>query len=130
MKKRLLKDLPFGDLKKDTVLHKVNGGYQENRGNTYYEEGGSSSNGIYVCEKNEQEIIDLIWENPEWFQEAIINHVDFVPTTTGITMRFESMDIEDVEWLTKGVMHILGHLEDDNYIWNKFTGFSMSIKNR
>lgn len=129
MKKRLLKDLPFGRLSKNTVLYKVNGSYQVSGGKTYYEN-SSSDNATYICEPNEREIIDLIWENPDWFEEATLSHIDFIPTTTSITLRFNPIDIDDSEYLAKGIIHILKHLEDGSYVWNKFKSITTSIKNR
>lgn len=78
-KKRLLKDLPFGDLKVGSVLYKVNSGYQISLGETFYEQGGSSGRGVIVLDNIEKSIINEIWDNGEWFEDAILKHIDFVP---------------------------------------------------
>jgi hypothetical protein len=129
MKKRLLKDLPFGNLNKDTVLYRVNGSYQLNNGKTYYET-GHSDNGCFVCNSNEKGIIDLIWDNPDWFEDASLSHIDLIPTTTSLTLRFKPIDIEDAEYLAMGIVHILEHLQEGNYVWNKFKNITTKITNR
>ena len=128
-KRRLLKDLPFGNLKKDSVIVYINNSYRINNGDTYYKEGGSSSNGISIFDESEENILNAIWDNPEWFEDAVLEHIDFIPSNTSITLRFKAMDIEDVETLTKGLIHILDHLEDDNYTWNNFKAFTTKIIN-
>ena len=129
MKKRLLKDLPFGNLTKGDVLYQVNSSYQISGGQCYYSTGGSSSNGTQVLDKNEKEIIDTIWDNDNWFEEATLKHLDFIPKKDSITIRFDSMDIEDVESLVKGIIHILPKLDEKNYTWNKFINLTTQIKN-
>ncbi|NIA30721.1 MAG: hypothetical protein GWP06_12515, partial [Actinobacteria bacterium] len=109
-KKRLLKDLPFGNLNKDIVLHKANDSYQVNGGETYYSSGGNSNNGCEVCNEKEKEIIDMIWDNSDWFEIADLKHIDIIPKTTEIIIRFEPIDIEDVESFAKGIIHILPEL--------------------
>ena len=133
LKRRLLKDLPFGNLKVNTVIYKANrghgGNYSISHGETYYKEGGSSSNGITTFDDSEEAILNAIWDNPEWFEDAVLEHIDFIPSNTSITLKFKAMDIEDVETLTKGLIHILDHLKDDNYTWNDFKAFTTSIRN-
>ena len=87
-KKRLLKDLPFGNLNKGAVLYKVNSSYQMSRGETFYTAGGSSNNGINVLDNAEKSIVDEIWENPKWFENAELKHIDFIPKPTSITLNF------------------------------------------
>jgi accessory colonization factor AcfC len=132
-KRRLLKDLPFGELKKGRVLYKGGrghgGNYSISRGNTYYSTGGSSDNGITVFDKSEESILDTIWDNEEWFEDAVLKHIDFIPSSTSITLKFDPIDIDEVEDLTKGIIHILDHLKEGGYVWNKFTDITTQIKN-
>lgn len=128
-KKRLLKDLPFGGLKNGTVLYKVNSGYQISHGETFYSTGGSSDNGVMVLDQKEESIVDMIWDNPDWFVDAELKHVDFVPKNDSITIRFDSMDIDDVIDFTKGLIHILPEMEKEGWVWSKFKNITTSIKN-
>lgn len=132
-KRRLLKDLPFDGCKKDTVIYQAGWGhggrYSISHKETYYSTGGSSSNGLTAFEKNEEEIIDLIWDNPEWFADADLKHIDFVYTTNSITLRFDSIDIEDAKELTRGIIHILPHLKEKGWAWDKFGEITTEIKN-
>lgn len=132
-KRRLLKDLPFENLSKGTVIWKGgrghSGTYSISRFATYYSQGGSSSNGILTFDESAEEIIDLVWDKEEWFEDANLEHIDFVLSNKSLTLRFDTMDAEEVEELCKGLIHILGHLEDGSYTWNKFSGITTSIKN-
>jgi hypothetical protein len=128
-KKRLLKDLPFGQLDKGSVLYQVNNSYQISRGETFYSSGGSSDNGAIVLDEKEKSIIDEIWENPDWFEDAILKEIVFVPKVSSIMLAFEPMDIEDVIDLTKGIIKILPHLSDGNYVWKQFSEVNTRIAN-
>ena len=129
MKKRLLKDLPFGNLEKGAVLYKVNSGYQISRGETFYSTGGSSDNGINVLDEAEKNIVDEIWENEKWFEDAVLKELVFIPKTDSITLRFDPMDIDDVIDLTKGLIHILPELGKEGWTWSKFKNLTTIIKN-
>jgi hypothetical protein len=129
MKKRLLKDLPFGNLKKGDVLAHYNSGYHKRFFDTFYSTGGSSSAGVNVFEKSEEEILDTIWENEEWFTEAVINHVEIVPSYNSVTIRFETLDAEDVTAFAKGIEHILPELSKGSYTWNIFKDLTTSFRN-
>ena len=126
-KKRLLKDLPFGDLKIGKVLDRVNGSYQITRFPTYYKEGGSSDNATSILDETEKNIIDLVWDNEDWFEPAIVDHIDFIPVDSGILLKFDSIDAIDKEDLIKGLIHILEHLKDGSYTWNKFDDITTRI---
>ena len=132
-KKRLLKDLPFSDLTVGTVIWKGGRGhggeFSVSNGKTYYKCGGSSDNGIRVFEQNEEDILDTIWEDKKWFEEANIKHIDILPKTNSIILRFDSIDLEDAEDLAKGIINILPHLKDDSYTWNKFSDITTQIVN-
>lgn len=130
MEKRLLKDLPFEDLKKGTVLIKRNGSYEIPTFETYYDTGGSSSGGTYVFENSsEQEIIDTIWDNPEWFEEATLKHIDIVLGREEIKLRFAPLSTEKATALAKGIQRILTHLNDGSYTWNGMGDVTTKIKN-
>ena len=132
-KRRLLKDLPFDNLTAGIVIWRGGRGHGKDfsvsLGETYYSEGGSSSRGITVFEDSSEEILKEIWDNKEWFEDADIDHIDFVPVDDGILLRFKSIDKDDRETLIKGLMHILPELEKGSYTWNQFVGIETSIKN-
>lgn len=132
-KRRLLKDLPFDHCIKGTVIYKASrghgGNYSISNKTTFYETGGSSSNGLWAFEKNQEEIIDLIWDNEKWFEDADLKHIDFITTPTSVTLRFSSIDIEEAEELTKGLIHILPKLAEKGWVWSKFDNITTSIKN-
>jgi hypothetical protein len=128
-KRRLLKDLPFDNLKKGDVLYRVNGGFQQSRGETYYEGGSSSSNGEIGYEGSSEEILKTIWENADWFEDADLTHIDFVSNDEGILLRFSPIDQDDKEDLIKGLIHILPELEKGSFTWNKFKEITTGIKN-
>ena len=74
MKYLLLKDLPFA--KQDDIFEKgcwASGGWGVDRGETHYDGGGSSSNGITVFKSHENKIIDDILSVKSWIKE--------IPTT-------------------------------------------------
>ena len=132
-KRRLLKELPFENLKKGVVIWRGSrgqgGNYSISNASTYYEQGGSSSNGIEVFTDTEENILDLIWDNEEWFEDADLKHINLVPVTEGVLLRFKSIDRAEKEELMKGLRHILPHLMDGNYVWNKFKDITSSISN-
>ena len=130
MKKRLLKDLPFDNLKKDDVLYKVNGSYQIDHGETFYKGGGSSHNGVTILNTSSKDIIDMIWDKEDWFEEAILDHISVIPKGTELVIKFTPLCQEDSIYFAKGIIHILPHLEDGSYVWNKFKGITTSIDNR
>lgn len=132
MKKRLLKDLPFADLNAGTVIYRVNSGYQISHGETFYTSGGSSHNGVTILDKKEKEIIDEIFDNPDWFVEAKLEELKIVPKRESITLKFSPMDIDDVIDLAKGIKHIFPHLKDvkdGSYVWNKYGNETIHIDN-
>lgn len=132
-KRRLLKDLPFSNLKKGDVLYRASrgqsGDFTVSNGNTYYDSGSGSSNGVKTFNELEEKILNKIWDDTEWFKDAELKHIDFIPKNSSITLRFDSIDLEEVEELTKGLIHILPHLTDKGYVWNKFSDITTSIKN-
>ena len=128
-KKRLLKDLPFDSLTKGKVLYKENGTYKTSGGKTFYENGGDSSRSTMVLGESGKDIVDVIWNNEEWFENADLNHIKFIPETNSITLHFDPIDLDDVEVLTKGLIHILSHLKDGCYTWNKFKDITTEIRN-
>jgi len=133
-KRRLLKDLPFDRFTKGTVVESVNGGYQINGGKTFYEGGGSSDNGTWSAIDAQYDVIETVWDNKDWFEVAKLKHIKFVPKKESITLHFESLDLDDVETLTKGLIAILPSLEDklngSSRVWNKFTDITTEIRNR
>ncbi len=134
MKRRSLKDLPFGGLKIGDVLYKggrgTRGNYTVSGKTSFYENGGSSSGGLKVFEDSEENILDMIWDNSEWFEVADVKHMDVVATTTNITLKFKPIDIEDSETIAKGIIHVMKHLEEKSYSWNEFCGFTMKMSSR
>lgn len=133
-KKRLLKDLPFeNDILAGTVICKGSRGtgtkYTVTRGSTYYGGGGSSSNGLLTFTEPEEDIIDAIWDKKNWFEPAELKHIDFVPKSDSITLRFKNIDREDAENLMKGLIHILPQMSEKGYAWSEFSDITTAIKN-
>lgn len=126
-KRRLLKDLPFENLKAGVVIWKGSRGgnfkYSVTRPTTFYKEGGESSGGVVSFDApNAEVILDTIWDNEEWFEDADITHIDIkIISNHEISLQFGSMDYEDVEYLAKGIQHQLQiNMPKDKYVWNKF----------
>ncbi len=132
-KRRLLKDLPFDGCGKGVIIWKGGRGhggkYSISNKETYYSTGGSSSNGLTLFDKNEEEIIDLIWDNKDWFVDADLKHIDFIFTTTSVMLKFDSIDIEDSKDLTRGLIHILPELKKKGWTWERFGDITTAIKN-
>lgn len=136
MKKRLLKDLPFENIKAGTVIfygshgHGHGSTYCINRGEALYESGGSSSNGCSSFNETEVSILDAIWNNPEWFIEAKLKHIDIIARTNEIILRFDSLDMDDAQMLARGIQHwiMISNKEDDNHAWSEFRGFTTKLK--
>lgn len=128
-KKRLLKDLPFGNLKVGNVLTKGNGGYYIDNGETLYKSGGSSSNDWNVLDSKEIEIIDMIWDNKDWFTDAVLKHIDIKAKTDGLLISFDSLDLGQAQTFAKGIKSCLMNYgsEEVNYSWNEFKGFTISL---
>ena len=131
--RRLLKDLPFENLEKGDVISRGNKGFggefSISGGQTFYEGGGSSDRGLQGFNDKEEDILREIWDNEEWFADADLKHIDLIPATKSITLRFEPIDIEEAEILAKGIIKILPHLQDGSYAWNKFKNITTQIKN-
>jgi len=128
MKKRLLKDLPFGELNKGAVITKGNGGYYIDFGDTYYEYGGVSSNRWEVFGKKECEIINTIWHNSEWFEDATLNHIDIQVHSNKIIFEFNHLDMGQSQLFARGVVHCLNkYYGKGSYSWNIFNNFTMTI---
>jgi hypothetical protein len=68
--KRLIKDLPF--MKRDTVWVKCNNTYQMNNGETQHSGNlfSYSSNGIVQLNEIAKDLVDTIWDNEKWFEDA------------------------------------------------------------
>jgi hypothetical protein len=133
MKKRLLKHLPFSNLEPGDVIYRggrgTGGEFTISGGKTYYAGGGSSDNGIQGFNNSEEDILEKVWEDSEWFEDADLKHIDFIAKNDSITLRFKSIDIDDAEDLARGIMHILPEIENGNWAWNKFKGITTEMKN-
>lgn len=128
-KKRLLKDLPFGNLTKGTVLTEGNGGFYVDRGETIYKEGGSSSNGGVTLEGTEIEVVQMIWENPAWFTDATVPNLAMKVSTSKIEITFAPLDLKQAQDLAKGIRNCLQNFgnEEQKYVWQEFKGFTISL---
>ena len=129
MRKRLLKDLPFANLKTGDVIRNEGGRYLIHHGESFYEGGGSSDKGIENFGESEDQLLDKIWDDCEWFEDAELKHIELVPKTGSITLRFDPIDIEDAETLAKGIIHILPELTKGNHTWNKFKDITTAMRN-
>lgn len=128
--KRLLKDLPFENLKAGTVIIKRNSGYEVPSFPTYYDRGGSSGGStqcIYVG--SEKDIIDTVWDNEAWFEEATLEHIDIVLGRSEIKLCFKPLSAEKANDLAQGIAQILKHLDDGSYVWNGMGGVTTKVKN-
>ena len=65
-KRRLIKELPFA--KVGDILEKMNGGIWIKGGRTYYSSHSTSDNATNILEKNEEELVNTLWDNDNWFQ--------------------------------------------------------------
>ena len=132
-KRRLLKDLPFEGLTRGTVVWcggRGHGGkYSVSRGHTFYVGGTGSDRGIVTFEPPVEEIISLVWDDPLWFEDATLKHVEVIPKTEGIILRFQSIDIEDAEEFAQGLIHILPEMGKGSWVWNKFIDITTEMKN-
>ena len=130
MKKRLLKDLPFGHLNKNSVLTKNGCGYFIDNGVVLYTQGGGADNGKTVFEKEEEDIIDMIWDNPDWFIDAEIKNIVIKAGTQSIEIIFDAVDLGQAQLFARGINHCLkSHYgQDGNYSWNIFKGFTATLK--
>ncbi len=129
-KRRLLKDLPFGNMKNGTVLTKDNGGYYIDKGETIYRGGGNSDNGWGVLEKDEVRIIDLMWDNPEWCEPATIEHVDIKASRDNILISFKHLDLGQAQVFAKGIQHLLLNYwgKGQAKTWHKLKDFTVGIR--
>ena len=122
-KKRLKKDLPFGNLKAGEVLTKCNKEFRILCGETWYSPNLSGSDrGIITFEKAEEEILLKIWNDEEWFEDASLDVLKIKVSTSKIEFQFKPLDLEDAQTLAKGIVFCLNkHFgEEKSYVWNKF----------
>jgi len=124
-KKRLKKDLPFGEfdfVSKGTIINFD--------GEKYFIDKDFSSDGVYIFEKAESQILKKIWNNPIWFF-ANLNHINIIVNSNKIILELENegIDINDIKNLAKAIDYyfhsILGKENND---WDKLAGFTTKIK--
>ena len=107
--KILLKDLPFNNVKKNTIVTK--------RGNDFisWYDGkiGGSDNGHYVFEGAAEDIIKTIWDNPEWFLSVGLEKVKYSYDSKSITLHVGLMDAEDIRRIAIAIQRTLtSHYEE------------------
>jgi len=95
-KKRLKKDLPFGELKAGMVLTKTDDGYE------ICFKGFS-----YPLPDNETSIIDKIWNDEEWFEPAIVDVLVIKYSYDKIEIVYPTMDGEDAHLLASKIAEYL-----------------------
>ena len=132
-KKRLKRNLPFGKnnfTEEGTVIRLSGGIFSISYGNTFYKDGGSSYNGLYIFDESETKILEKIWVDSDWFEDATLNHVDIVIQDDKITLEFDKIDAEDAENLAKATNHyfqfIMGK-EKKAYAWDELAGFTTTL---
>ena len=116
-------------------MNNYNGGYSVHGGRTYY--GGSSSgsdSAQTVFSETEQDVISLCWDNPEWFEDATLEHIKIIPKTDRIVLEFKPIDAEDARALAMGIQHLLPYLKKapgdrSKYTWNKFEHITTEFGN-
>jgi hypothetical protein len=129
-KKRLLKDLPFDHLKKGAVVDDVSQyHYHIHRGSTFYGNFSSSDNGVTTFSDEINEILDLVWNNPDWFEPATLEKIEITRTDGGILLKFQPISEDDKECLMQGLVSLLSDLENHpNKTWSKFKNLVPTIK--
>ena len=130
-KKRLLKDLPFGGLTRGVVLTKGNGGYYTDLGDTIYSEGhGSSHRGQRTLDSiTEYDIVDLIWNNLEWFEDADLKAITIEASTDKIVISFLPLDLAQAQTFAKGIAWCLDFSwPASGYTWSEFKDFKIKMK--
>jgi len=133
-KKRLKRDLPFGKnnfTEEGTVIRFSGITFSIDRGNAFYEDGSTSHNGIYTFDEPEAKILEKIWGDSDWFEDATLSHVDIVIYGNNkIILEFDELDAEDVENLARSINHyfhsIMGK-EKENYVWDELAGFTTTL---
>lgn len=129
-KKRLLKDLPITRLTAGVVVTKTNGGFLVDYGDTIYSSGGSSSNGQWVFDKPERDLMNLIWENGEWMEPAELKSITIKAETDKVVISFKPLDLAQAQTFAKGLQHTLSNHFGviGSYTWNEFKGFEINLK--
>lgn len=133
-KKRLKRDLPFGKnnfTEKGTVIRFSGTTFSVDYGNAFYKDGGTSHNGMYTFDESEAKILEKIWVDSDWFEDATLSHIDIVIRNDKITLEFDKkIDAEDAENLAKAINHyfqsIMGK-EEESYAWDKLAGFTTTL---
>lgn len=117
--------MPFGELKKDTVLSKGDSG------GSFFVGGGSSSHTKPNFYGLEADIIANLWDNDDWFVDAELKHIDIIIESNKIIIEFDPIDLGDAQTFAKGIKSCLNKfygIEEHNYIWKKFKGFTIRFK--
>jgi hypothetical protein len=107
-KKRLKKDLP--GFKVGTVFVKCNNRYEISRGEVIYNGNlfASSSNGIYMTEPKETELINELWNNEKWLEDADFSRAQWNVKDNIISITFEKdVDPEDLLTVAKIIHKVL-----------------------
>jgi len=103
----LQKDLPFENLKAGTVISFTNNKFIVECGNTWYEgnPNSTSHNGWRYFEEDANSILNLIWDNTEWFKKPLITApIKWSRSNNRITLIFnDNMDLDVIESITKGI---------------------------
>jgi len=87
-KKRLKRNLQFGKnniIKKGIEIYYDGANYFMNK-NSFFE--------VYVFDERESQILNEIWNNPNWFEDATIKYFN-VPIQDKIILDFDISKIED-----------------------------------
>jgi len=133
-KKRLKRDLPFGKnnfTEEGTVIRFSGTTFSIDRGNAFYKDGSTSHNGAYTFNESEAKILEKIWDDPDWFEDATLSHIDIIICENDkIILKFDELDAEDAENLAKSINHyfhsIMGK-EEESYAWDKLAGFTTTL---
>jgi len=108
--KVLQKDLPFGNLKKGTVITLQDSTFTINHGTIWH--GGDiflgAHNGITMFNDSYVSLLKEIWDNENWFMPVKLSKIKYKRTNQSITLYFDSpLDLSDVETLAKGIKRTL-----------------------
>lgn len=127
-KKRLLKDLPFENLKAGEVMEIINGKISINHGKTFYKGGGDSDNGISQFNGASEEIIRTVWDNPAWFENVELPEIEIKVERNTIIFDFKPLSMEDAQELAMGIRKCINDKfaeANKGYTYERFNGFNI-----
>lgn len=102
--KRALKDLPFWNIKKGSVILRD---YDKDIFKLSATENFHNSMWDEVFSKSEEDLLRLLWDNKDWFEKPEIGDIVIGIENNKITLHFNPLSLYDVKKLSKEIKELI-----------------------